>query len=162
MPSYLENLSLKSSFYPFLAPFINNALFNFMKHPSNYGKVPFGQFDTSISTFLISHCFLLYKVLLTNCSWSAHNLMKSALLTRNPCSNYLFVDRNSYSTIWWDKRIFWACQNKDYFLNSCSIFLNFKSFIQFIILRHTSVENFYHVKIFLLIYAHFNDFSHIF
>ena len=31
-----------------------------MKHLSNYGEVPFGQFDTLISTFLI--VFLLYKV----------------------------------------------------------------------------------------------------
>ena len=95
--------------------------------------------------------FLLYKVFLTNCSWSAHILMKSALLTRNPCNKYLFVDRNSYSLIWRDKSIMWACKNKDYFLHWCSIFLNFKLFIQSIMLRHTSVENVNHVKTFLLI-----------
>ena len=62
------------------------ALFNFMKHVSNYGKVPFEQFDTSILTFLIICC---YKKVLTTCSWSAHILMKSALLTRNPWNKYL-------------------------------------------------------------------------
>ena len=55
----------------------------------------------------------------------------------------------------------WPCKNKYYFLQSCSIFLNFKLLIQSIILRHTSVENINHVKTFLLS-AHFNDFSHIF
>ena len=60
-----------------------------MKHLSNCGKVPFGQFDTSIFKIL------LYKVSLTNCSWSAHISMKSALLTKNPCYKNLFVDRNS-------------------------------------------------------------------
>ena len=58
-----------------------------MKHLSNYAKVPFGQFNTSISTFLIVFC---------NGSRCAHILMKSALLTRNRCNKYLFVDRNSY------------------------------------------------------------------
>ena len=64
-----------------------------MKDLSNYGEVPFGQLDSSISTFLTVFC---YKVFLTNCSWSAHILMKSALLTRNPCNKYLFVNINSY------------------------------------------------------------------
>ena len=67
--------------------FIDKALFNFIKHHSNYEKVPFGQFDTSISTFLIVFDY---------CSWIAHILMKSALLTRNPCNKYLFVKRNSH------------------------------------------------------------------
>ena len=56
------------------------------------------------------------------------------------------------SVIWRDKSILWACKNKDYFLHSCSIFLYFKLFIQSIILRHTSVENFNHVKTFFTLF----------
>ena len=73
----------------------NKALFNFMKHICNYGKVPFGQFDTSILTFLIVFCHIIGCFWLIACGVLIY-LMESALLTRNPCSKHLFVDRNSY------------------------------------------------------------------
>ena len=47
--SYFEMTTLPISW----SFFINKTLFNFMKHFNNYGKVPFQQFDTSISIFLI-------------------------------------------------------------------------------------------------------------
>ena len=63
-------------------------------------------------------------------------------------SIYLSI-RIVISVILRDKSILWAYKNNDYFLHSCSIFLNFRLFIQSIILRHTSVEHFNHVKTFL-------------
>lgn len=74
--------------------FINKALFYFMKHQSHYGKVPFEHLDALISkVFLV---FLFYQVFLTNCSWNAHILMKSALLNSNPFKTHLLVNRDSY------------------------------------------------------------------
>ena len=127
MPPYQENLSLKWPLYSFLAVFINKALFNFMKHLSNYGKVPFGQFHTSISTFLIVFCY-------TKCFWL---IARGVLIFQfkvlfspgiHVASIYLLIGI-VISVIWREKRILWACKNKDYFLHSCSIFLNFKLFI---------------------------------
>ena len=137
--------------------FINKALFNFMKHLSkhlsNYGKVPLGQFDTWILTFLIVSCYI-------KCFWliALGVLIFKWKVLFSPgihvTSIYLLIGI-VISVIWRDKSILWACKNKDYFLHSCSIFLNFKLFIQSIILEHTSVEKFNHVNTFLLILCSF-------
>ena len=67
------------------------------------------------------------------------------------------------SVILREKSILWPSNNSDYFLHSCSMFLNVKWFIQSIILRHISVENFNHVKTFLLIiFSFFILIFHIF
>ena len=65
-----------------------------MKHQSHYGKVPFEHLDALISKVFLA--FLFYQVFLTNCSWNAHILMKSALLNSNPFKTHLLVNRDSY------------------------------------------------------------------
>ena len=125
----------------FLALFINKVLFNFIKHHNNYRILPLGQFDTLMSTFLIAFCYI-------KCFWliAAGVLILLYKVILSPgihvTSIYLLIGI-VISVIWQEK-------NKEYFLHSCTMFLNFKLFNQPIILRHPSVENFHHAKKFLL------------
>ena len=137
----------------FLALFINKVLFNFIKHHSNYRILPLGQFDTLMSTFLIAFCYI-------KCFWliAAGVLILLYKVILSPgihvTSIYLLIGI-VISVIWQEKSILWTCKNKDYFLHSCTMFLNFKLFNQSIILRHPSVENFHHAKNFLLMLCSF-------
>ena len=118
--------------------FINKAFFNFMKNLSSYGKVPFWQFDTSIST-LSFFCYIKFFWLIASgvliFQWKV--LISPGIHVTSIC----LLKGIIISVIWLEKSILWAFKNKNYFLHSCSVFLNFKLFIQSIMMRHTSVEN---------------------
>ena len=120
-----------------------------MKDLSNYGKVLFGQFHTSISTFLIAFCYIKSFWLIARgvliFQWKV--LFSPEI---HVTSIYLLIEI-VISVIWEEKSILWAYKNKDYLLHWCFIFSNFKFFIQSIILRHTFVKNFYHAKSLLIL-----------
>ena len=139
MLPYLENLNMKWPLYSFIALLLLTKRFLILW--KTLAVMEKFLFDNSILRF--QHCFFFCYIKFFWLIASGVLIFQWKVLISPGIhvTSICLLKGIIISVIWLEKSILWAFKNKNYFLHSCSVFLNFKLFIQSIMMRHTSVEN---------------------